>query len=274
MKNSIWPNKDTKIFISMAINPGNSGAKLHNSLFKVLKLNNIYLPLKVENIIQAKKILNNFNFHGCSLSMPFKEKLIKFIDEIDKNAKKIGSINTILKKRNKLIGYNTDYYAAKEILKKQKLSKKSSLLILGSGGVAKAIIHSVIDLGFKNIFLSSRNKKNFNRIKIKKKITFLPWKIRNKINFDIIINATPLGMFGKFENKMPIRISQKYLPKLIYDLPVSHKVNIIGQYAKKNKIKYISGLVSSYYQGIKQFEIYNNVKLNSKILKKIDILLN
>jgi len=274
MKNSIWPNKDTKIFISMAINPGNSGAKLHNSLFKVLKLNNIYLPLKVENIIQAKKILNNFNFHGCSLSMPYKEKLIKFIDEIDKNAKKIGSINTILKKRNKLIGYNTDYYAAKEILKKQKLSKKSSLLILGSGGVAKAIIHSVIDLGFKNIFLSSRNKKNFNRIKIKKKITFLPWKIRNKINFDIIINATPLGMFGKFENKMPIRISQKYLPKLIYDLPVSHKVNIIGQYAKKNKIKYISGLVSSYYQGIKQFEIYNNVKLNSKILKKIDILLN
>ena len=67
MKNSIWPNKDTKIFISMAINPGNSGATLHNSLFKILKLNNIYLPLKVENIIKAKKLLTNFNFQGCSL---------------------------------------------------------------------------------------------------------------------------------------------------------------------------------------------------------------
>lgn len=48
MKKNIWPNKDTKIFFSMAINPGNTGAKLHNSLFKILKLNKIYIPLKVK----------------------------------------------------------------------------------------------------------------------------------------------------------------------------------------------------------------------------------
>lgn len=268
MKNLIWPNKDTKIFISMAAKPGNTGATLHNSLFKILKLNNIYLPLKVEKIHQAKKILNNLNFQGCSLSMPFKEKLINFVDKLDINAKKIGSINTILRKNSKLIGYNTDYYASKKILKDQKLLKNYKILILGCGGVAKAILHSVIDLKFKKIFLSSRNKYKFNKINIKKKITFLEWKNRGKVKFDVIINTTPLGMFGNLSNKIPINISKKFLPRLIYDLPVNHKGNLLYNFAKKNKIKYISGLESSYYQGIKQFEIYNNIKVNLKNIKK------
>ena len=54
MKNSNWPNKETKIFISMALNPGNTGSILHNSLFKILNLNSIYLPLKVKSLNQAK----------------------------------------------------------------------------------------------------------------------------------------------------------------------------------------------------------------------------
>lgn len=269
MKNLIWPNKNTKIFISMAVYPGNTGAFLHNSLFRIFKLNNVYLPLKVEKARQAEKILKNFNFEGCSLSMPYKEKLINFVDKVDNNAKKIGSINTILRKNSKLIGYNTDYYASKKILKKLKLSKNYKILILGCGGVAKAILHSVIDLKFKNIFLSSRNKYKFNKINIKKRIMFLEWKKRNKIKFDVIINTTPLGMFGKFSNKIPIKISKEFLPKLIYDLPVNHRGNLLYNFAKKNKIKYISGLESSYYQGIKQFEIYNNIKVSLKIIKKI-----
>jgi shikimate dehydrogenase len=272
MKSLIWPNKDTKIFISMAVNPGNSGSKLHNSLFKSLKLNNIYLPLKVKNIFKAKKILSNFNFQGCSLSMPYKEKLINFVDKLDNNARKIGSINTILKKNNKFIGYNTDYYASKEILRKQKFSKKSNILILGSGGAARAIIHSVIDLKFDNIFLSSRNKKRFNKMKVKNKITFIKWSERSKVDCDILINATPLGMFGKYDKKIPINFSKKNYPKIIYDLPINYRGNLLNKFASKNKIKYISGLMFSYYQGIKQFEIYNNIRVNYKILKKVFLI--
>jgi len=268
MKNLIWPNKNTKLFISMAINPGNTGAILHNSLFKIYKLNNIYLPLKVKNFYQAKKLLTNLDFNGCSLSMPYKEKLIKFIDKLDTNAKKIGSINTVLRKKKKLLGFNTDYYASKEILKKEKLSKNFTVLILGCGGVAKAVLQSVIDLNFKNIVLSSRNKNKFNKLKIKKKITFLQWKKRNTINAEIIINTTPLGMFGKNSKSIPINISKDKLPKLIYDLPVNPNGNLLSQYAKKNNIKYISGLNSSFLQGIKQFEIYNNMSLDLKDLKK------
>ena len=75
------------------------------------------------------------------------------------------------------------------------------------------------------------------------------------------------------KKKIPVNILKKNYPKLIYDLPINHKGNLLSQFAKKNKIKYISGLVSSYYQGIKQFEIYNNIRVNYKILKKIGFLI-
>ena len=69
MKNLILPNKDTKIFVSMAINPGNTGAILHNSLFKIYKLNNIYLPLKVKNLDQAKKLLTSLISISCFINV-------------------------------------------------------------------------------------------------------------------------------------------------------------------------------------------------------------
>lgn len=271
MKNSIWPNKETKLYISMALNPGNTGSMLHNSLFKILNLNSIYLPLKVTDINQAKKILRSLIFKGCSLSMPYKEKLIKFVDKIDVHAKKIGSINTILKINNKLIGFNTDYYASKEIFKKQNLPKRSKILVLGCGGVARAVIFSLIDLKYKNIFVCTRNKKRLKNFENKKIIKSIDWKLRNKINCDILINTTPLGMFGKFATKTPVYLSKNNLPKLIYDLPVNPRGNYLCRISKRKNIKYISGLKSSFYQGIKQFEIYNNVKLKLKTLKKLKI---
>lgn len=269
MSKLIWPNKETKIFISMAKNPGNTGAILHNKLFKIYNLNKIYLPLKVQNIYQARQILKNFNFQGCSLSMPYKEKLIRSVDRLDLSAKKIGSINTILRKKNKLIGFNTDYYASKEILKKKKLSKNYKILILGCGGLSRAVLHSLQDLKFSQIFVSARNKQKFTRIKLKKKITFLNWKRRNQKKVDVIINTTPLGMFGKYHNKMPIFIAKKNLPKLIFDFTVNTEGNLLYKFSRRNKIDYVSGAVASYYQGIKQFEIYNNIKTNHKKLIKI-----
>ena len=263
-----WPNKDTKIFISVSSNPGNTGAQLHNSCYEILNLNCIYLPLKITNINSLKQILFNFNFSGCSVSMPFKEKLINLIHKFDISAKKIGSINTILKKNNKFIGYNTDYYASKYILRKFNKPKKNSFLILGFGGVAKAVLHALLDLNYKNIYITSRNKKKFNKIKDKKYIKYVNWSDRNDVHTDIIINCTPLGMFGRYEKYAPLKLPLKFKPKLIYDLTVNPDSNKLGKYAKINKIKYISGLISSFYQGIKQFEIYNNKKINIKLLKK------
>lgn len=269
MKKNIWPNKDTKIFFSMAINPGNTGAKLHNSLFKILKLNKIYIPLKVKKKENAKNIIKNFNFSGCSLSMPFKESLISVVDKLDKSASEIKSINTIVRKNKKLIGYNTDYYAALKILKDSKVNKNSKVLLLGFGGVAKAILKALKDLKFKDITVSARKKKGFNQLKICKNVKFCKWEEKDKLKPYLLINGTPLGMFGKNEKKSPVKeLFLKHI-NVVYDLTVNPNKNNLQKLCEKYKIEYFSGIYSSYLQGIRQFEIYNNIKLSKKILNKI-----
>ena len=92
-------NKKTKICISVAGKPGNFGANFHNSAFKELNLDWIYLPRKLSEKGDLKHLINSIRLlkiKGCSVSMPHKEKIIQYIDKLDEAANKIGAINTIL----------------------------------------------------------------------------------------------------------------------------------------------------------------------------------
>ena len=81
------PNNKTKLCISLSAFPGNTGSRLHNSSYNLLNLNYIYLPLKCKSTSKASFIIKNLEFKGCSLSMPFKQKLINKVDYLDKISK-------------------------------------------------------------------------------------------------------------------------------------------------------------------------------------------
>ena len=149
---------------------------------------------------------SNKYFLGSSVTVPYKETIMKYLDNIEANAKSIGSINTIINKKGKLFGLNTDYYGSLHTLKKTQIQKsKKNILILGCGGAGKACIVSVINY-FKNskIKIFNRNKlklKNFmkkvklsnnNSIKGFSNISYL--KKINKLDF--IINCTSIGFDG------------------------------------------------------------------------------
>ena len=153
---------------------------------------------------------SNKYFLGSSVTVPYKETIMKYLDNIEANAKSIGSINTIINKKGKLFGLNTDYYGSLHTLKKTKIQKsKKNILILGCGGAGKACIVSVINY-FKNskIKIFNRNKlklKNFikkvklsnsNSIKGFSNISYL--KKINKLDF--IINCTSIGFDGWVKN--------------------------------------------------------------------------
>ncbi len=103
---------------------------------------------------------SNSFFLGGSVTIPYKEKFLNYLDKIDKNAKKIGSINTIINKEGYLFGLNTDYYGSLFTLKKIIKRNHKNVLILGCGGAGKACVISVLNY-FKGskIFLYNRNKK-------------------------------------------------------------------------------------------------------------------
>ena len=264
------PNNKTSLCISLAGFPGNTGSKLHNSGYKILNLNYIYIPIKCTDYNKALNIIKNLEFKGCSLSMPLKQKLVKKLDKLDIVSKKTGSVNTILKKKNKLYGFNTDYYALNRLLKEKKLNIKSSvILLLGNGGVAKTSYEVIKDLKFKIVFLSSRNLNKYKNWKLNKNHKLIEWKNRNIINANTLINATPIGMKNATKEKTPIFLSAIHKFHKIIDFTVNETKNALEKNSKKLKINYTSGLRLSFYQGIKQFNLYTSKKIDEKKLMKI-----
>jgi len=204
IKNKISLKKNEKFAVIIGYNPS-SGArspKLWNRAYHDLGKKIRMYPLDVElrNLKKLFELLkNNQFFIGGSITAPYKIEAIKFIDGIDEKSKKIGSINTIIKKQNKIFGSNTDFDGSLETLKKFKSKKIKNILIIGCGGAGKATTLSAVRL-LKNskFYLFNRDKKklvNFiKKINIKKYQILNSYKAIERIKkIDLVINTTSVG---------------------------------------------------------------------------------
>tara|TARA_X000000950_G_scaffold288880_1_gene408066 strand:+ start:1293 stop:2282 length:990 start_codon:yes stop_codon:yes gene_type:complete len=230
-----------KYTLIIGSNPS-SGARspiLWNKVYKKLHINCRMYPADIYKKNLSKffvQVKNDKNFIGSSVTIPYKEECLKYLDEIDPGAKKIGSINTIKKRGKKLIGFNTDYLACKLSLKQFK--NKKEILILGAGGVGKAAIISASEI-FKSakINIYNRTQKKANRIKNKLKNNRIKVlknfkEIFNMKNVDLLINSTSVGF------KMWQKKGKGYF-NLYYFSP-------IGDLKKLNLVKSIN--LNSFYK--------------------------
>ena len=121
---------------------------LWNKAYRKMKINKTMVPLDVKSNNLEKLIYSlkkNINFYGCSVTIPHKETIMKYLDEVNGDARKIGSVNTIVKKNSKLIGYNTDLMGCNYSLDKLKGNKNfKKIVIIGCGGAGKACIVSAL----------------------------------------------------------------------------------------------------------------------------------
>lgn len=238
-------NKNTKKFCSLAINPGNTGSKFYNKYFKKKKIDAIYLPLKLKsNFKETVRILRQIGFLGCSISMPFKNQAWQFVSKKPSYLRRVKSVNTIIFAKNKSEGFSTDFYSAKKIIENNKINKYKSVIIVGTGSMAK-IFNEILEASNKKISFISRkpikkNQLNINRVKNKK--------------FEILINASPLGMnnFPKFPIKNFNFINCKFILDLVSDPSKTDLCN----FAQKNKINFIGGITFAKIQAEKQLKIY------------------
>jgi shikimate dehydrogenase len=259
-----FPNHLTKICISISKKPGTSGSIFHNTAYKLLNLNYLYIPMKLNNINQIKTILKKFNIRGCSVSMPFKQEILKLLDKKDPSTILTNAANTLVLENGKIKGYNTDFFAIKRIMKKINLKKNDSILLLGNGGVSRTIYEHVKKMNLKIIYICARDIKKFKNWKIIRNTKIIDWKKRNNIYSNLLINATPIGMDN---NLIPINKNKIKNFKKILDL-VINKNSAFKKIVKKKNIKFYDGLEFSFYQACKQFEIYTKKKVNEKLMKK------
>lgn len=128
----------------------------HNMLLGTLSLNARYIKLKVglNELKESLPLLKNMGFRGLSVTMPYKESIIPYIDELDSHAKVVGAVNTLLFDQGCIIGYNTDGHGALESLEVQSSVNGKIMIILGAGGAARAIAYEAKKRGAKIILLN------------------------------------------------------------------------------------------------------------------------
>lgn len=167
-------NKDTLLFGSFAKVAGNAGCRLFNTAFNYCNINAIYKSFSVNNIKEVVSAAKTLNFRGFAVSMPFKIEILKYVDKISKDVKKIGAANTIINTDGYLTAHNTDFLAAREFLSKYKDSF-NHLYILGNGGYAAAVKYAAINLDFKFTIITRKN-----------------WNVITTIRDSLIYNCTPV----------------------------------------------------------------------------------
>src|SRR3989338_1423212 len=187
---------------------------IHNTLFKELNFNGIYVPFKVDNIGDFMKEFRGLDVKGYSVTIPHKESVVNHLDAIDPIAKKIGAVNTIVNKDGQLVGFNTDCEAAIKVLEgvnqlcsrgerpfaptKDVHLRGKKVTLIGAGGVARAIAFGLKERQAQ-ITIINRNYERAQSLARDVGCLVSKFDEKQSLDTDILINATPVGMFPKMK---------------------------------------------------------------------------
>ena len=246
---------------------------IHNSAFEATNTNGVYLAWEVDEAELAETVANirRYQMYGINLSMPYKEQVIPYLDQLSEEACLIGAVNTVVNREGTLIGYNTDGKGFFKSLPSFKISRKR-LVLLGAGGAAKAILAQAILDGVSQISVFVRSSS------IEKTRPYLE-KIRNATGFrvdlfalediqelqdsitkaDLLVNATSVGMDG-FSQPIPTSI---VLPEklMVADVIYQPFETPFLKWARKQGNQSINGLGMLLYQAAEAFELWTGKEM-------------
>lgn len=196
--------------------------------------------------------LKNSDYRGVNVTIPYKETVIPFLDEISPQARYIGAVNTVLFENGKAKGYNTDYHGFLSLFQQNSLEiKNKEAVILGSGGAAKCAVKVLLDHGIIDITIVSRSKQNFHGI-YTVSYDFFKESIQP---VDLLINCTPIGMYPKVDQS-PLSKPQ-ICAKAVIDLIYNPEETLLLRQARELGCKTVNGSLMLVEQAIKAQEIWN-----------------
>ena len=246
--------------------------KLHNYWIKKNKINAIYEKQKLENSDLEKLLfqVKEKKIYGINVTVPFKNSIIPFLDELTLGAKATKSVNTIYLENNKIIGHNTDIGGFETSIYRSNVDlANKKILILGAGGVVPSIIYALTKMKVSEITLSNRTQEKAENLKKHfKDIKIIKWG--DIIDFDMIINATTLGL--KEKDKINLNFPTSCKNKLFYDVIYNPKETIFLKKGKNLGNNIINGKLMFIYQALLAFDIWHKLKpdVNEEVLKLLD----
>lgn len=202
---------------------------------------------------QLKQFMEQKDFLGINVTIPHKQAVIPYLDELDPSAEEIGAVNCIINHNGRLKGYNTDYLGLKKMLKNHQIDVSGKrAAVLGSGGASKAAVQAVKALGGTPLIVSRSGKDgciNYEQL------------VQQEEQFQILINATPVGMIPKPQS-VPVDLSQFHHLTAVVDLVANPLRTSLQFEAKMRGIRYCGGFEMLVRQAYSADELFLNQKLD------------
>jgi shikimate dehydrogenase len=252
---------------------------MHNAAFNHLKLDYAFLafkvkPAEVENAVNGMRALNIL---GLNVTMPHKKEVINYLDKIDQTAKFLNAVNTIHNKNGKLLGFNTDGIGALKALKENGVNPHGKrVLLLGSGGAARAIAYALVQEADELVVinrtveqakeLASLLERTFNKKVVGDSLS--PKIIQDNLrDSDILVNATSVGMKPN-ANQSPVAPEWLKPDLAVMDIVYNPIETKLDKDAKAAGAKVISGVEMLIYQGAASFEIWTGHSAPVEVMRK------
>jgi shikimate dehydrogenase len=255
---------------------------IHNAAFQSLKMDGIYIPFEVMPHLLKKAVeaLRVLSFTGVNVTIPYKEKVLPYLDKLSLEARLIGAVNTIKNENGKLVGFNTDAEGFQKALEKNwgRSLTGSHLVLIGAGGAARAVAVQAGVAGVRRLAIMNRDK-----LRLKKLIHHLnahfplmkvmgyAWQnagIHSELeSCDCVVNATSLGMERK--DPMPIMPAWLHSKSYVYDLIYKPFKTRWVKEAEKKGCRSSGGLDMLLHQGALSFQIWTGQKPPLGLMRKV-----
>lgn len=239
---------------------------MHNLAFQHKKINAVYLPFLVRDLKDFLRAIKPLGIAGFSVTLPYKEKILRFLDDCDPLAAAIGAVNTVVVRGNgKLHGSNTDYVGVLRALERRVRLQGSRVLIVGAGGVARAVAFALAQAGSIVCVSARRMDQAAKLARAVRGEAVSRARIRKEF-FDAIVNCTPVGMHPR-TSESPLRAGELNC-RLVFDTIYRPMKTKLLRLAEKRGIETVSGIEMFIAQGTAQWEIWTEQRAPVALMRK------
>lgn len=224
----------------------------------------IQASYELKQVLDLEQEMNDLKqLDGFNVTLPYKQKIIPFLDDVDPMALAIGAVNTVKNVKGQLIGYNTDVDGFYESFQSLNVERESSILILGAGGAARAVYFALTKNGYENITIANRTLDKAKDI-CDNSISLVQAGEQLE-RYECLINTTSVGLI---EGECPIDLKNLNSNHVVMDLIYKPKLTTLLKRAKALNCRYEFGLDMLLIQGAKAFEIWFNQEANRTMMKQ------
>jgi 3-dehydroquinate dehydratase/shikimate dehydrogenase len=250
---------------------------VHNAAFEAKGIKAVYCPFRVpaDDLDQFMKDAPRLGIKGLSVTIPHKESIARHLTKVDPAVKSIAAVNTVVFEGADVIGYNTDYNAAMDCIEhalgtigaKPSPVKNNRVLVLGAGGVARPIVYGLKSRGAL-VTVASRTRSRSDRLARAFDCKALDWESRQRVQCDILINCTPIGMHPNVDDSP---VSKTFLKPsmLVFDTVYNPESTLLVKDARARNCQVITGVEMFIRQALLQFFLFTHQEGPTELMREV-----